>query len=233
MLSLSTENSKSPSGSESIINYIYFYFITFTSMNKLTRVVSWSLLAIILLGLFALTNLGVTTFGQTGDVQPSSVVGPPEYFLQIDGIPGESQDSRHKDAIEISSYSWGTSNPSTLGAGGGGGSGKVSMQDFHFTMHVSKASPQLFLAVATGKHFPKAELFIRKAGGEQQEYLKWTLTDVMVTSYQTGGANGDIPTEQVSLNFTKIQMEYKPQMADGSLGSAVKAGWDLKQNKSL
>jgi type VI secretion system secreted protein Hcp len=207
-------------------------------MTKLTRFFSWSALTVLLLGMFVLTTPGTKTFGQTmpstdSGMQLPSVDGPPEYFLQIDGISGESQDSRHKDAIEISSFSWGASNSSTAGAGGGGGSGKVNMQDFHFTMRVSKASPQLFLAVAKGKHIANAVLFVRKTGGEQQEYLKWTLSDVMVSSYQTGGMNGDVPIDQVSLNFAKIQVEYKPQMADGSLGQPVTAGWDLKQNKAF
>ena len=87
------------------------------------------------------------------------------------------------------------------------------------------------LACATGEHIKKAVLTARKAGKEQQEYLKVTLSDLLVSSYQTGGSgHGDVvPTDQVSLNFSKIEVVYKEQKADGSLGGATPAGFDLKK----
>jgi type VI secretion system secreted protein Hcp len=129
-------------------------------------------------------------------------------FLKIEGIDGESTDRDHKGEIEILSWSWGETNTGTSGTGGGGGAGKVSMQDFHFTMQVSKASPELMKACATGKHFKEATLTARKAGQRQQEFLKIKLTDVLVSSYQTDGNTKDkefpLPTDQISLNFVKI-----------------------------
>ncbi len=115
------------------------------------------------------------------------------------------------------------------------GAGKVSMQDFHFVMKVNKASPKLMLACATGEHLKKAELTCRKAGKEQQEYLKVTMSDLIVSSFQTGGsAGGDVvPVDQISLNFSKIEFEHKEQKSDGTLGGAVKAGYDLKLNKKV
>ena len=90
------------------------------------------------------------------------------------------------------------------------------MQDFHFVMRVNKASPKLLLACATGEHIPKAVLTCRKAGTEQQEYLIFTFTGLLVSSYQTGGSKGDvIPVDQISLNYTKIECEYKPQDEKG------------------
>ena len=158
-----------------------------------------------------------------------------DYFLKIDGIEGESHDSKHKGEIDLQSWSWGESQTGTHSGGGGGGAGKVSMQDFHFVMKCNKASPKLMLACATGEHIPKAVLVCRKAGKDQQEFLKVTLTDVLVSSYQTGGsAHSDvIPTDQISMNFAKIEKEYKEQKADGSLGGAVKAGYDVKANKKV
>ena len=74
----------------------------------------------------------------------------------------------------------------------------------------------------------------RKAGKEQQEYLKITFSDVLVSSYHTGGHEGSpIPLEQIALNFAKVEFEYKEQKPDGTLGGAVKAGYDMKANKSL
>lgn len=157
-----------------------------------------------------------------------------DFFLKIDGIKGESKDDKHKDEIDLESWSWGEVNHGSHGAGGGGGAGKVSMQDFQFNMKMNKASPELMLACATGKHIKEATLTCRKAGGGQQEYLKIKFSDLLVSSYQTGGNGGDvIPTERVNLNFGKIEYEYKPQKADGSLDAAVKAGYDLSLNKKV
>jgi type VI secretion system secreted protein Hcp len=157
-----------------------------------------------------------------------------DYFLKLDGIDGESQDDKHKGEIDVLSWSWGETNSGTSAGGGGGGAGKVSMQDFHFTMTVNKATPTLMLFCANGQHIKSGILTCRKAGTEQQEYLKVTFSDLIVSSYQTGGsANDVVPTDQISLNFSKIEYEYKPQKADGSLDSAVKTGWDLKANKKV
>jgi type VI secretion system secreted protein Hcp len=155
-----------------------------------------------------------------------------DYFLKIDGVEGESQDSKHKGEIEILSWSWGATQAGTAAFGGGMGAGKVSMQDFHFQQRVHKGSPKLMLACAQGQHIKSAILTCRKAGKEQQEYLKITFSDVLVSSYQSGGSSGEvIPMEQISLNFSKIEMEYKEQKPDGTLGGTVKAHYDLKQQK--
>ena len=151
-----------------------------------------------------------------------------DYFLKIDGIQGESQDKTHKNEIQIESFSWGQTNAGTASTGGGMGAGRVAMQDFHFVMTVNKASPKLILACATGEHIKNAILVCRKAGKEQQEYLKITFSDLLISSYQTGGS-GVVPTDQISFNYSKIEYEYKEQKADGTLGGAVKAMYDLKQ----
>lgn len=156
-----------------------------------------------------------------------------DYFLKIDGIEGESHDSKHKGEIDVESWSWGEAQSGTHAAGGGGGAGKVAMQDFHFVMKINKASPKLFLACADGEHIKKAVLTCRKAGKEQQEFFKITLSDLLVSSFQTGGSghNDIVPTDQISLNYSRIDFEYKEQKPDGTLGGAVKAGYDLKAQK--
>jgi type VI secretion system secreted protein Hcp len=105
------------------------------------------------------------------------------------------------------------------------------MQDFHFLMHVNKASPKLFLACANGEHLKSAILTCRKAGKDQQEYLKVTFTDILVSSYQASGSAdaGNLPLDQISLNFAKIEYEYKEQKLDGTLGGAIKATYNLKE----
>lgn len=158
-----------------------------------------------------------------------------DYFLKVDGIEGESHDHKHKGEIDVDSWSWGETQAGTHSGGGGGGAGKVQMQDFHFVMQVNKATPKLMLACATGQHIPKAVLTCRKAGKEQQEFLKITLSDLLVSSFQTGGSGHSdvVPTDQISLNYSKIEFEYKEQKADGTLGGAVKAGYDVKINKQV
>jgi type VI secretion system secreted protein Hcp len=160
---------------------------------------------------------------------------PVDYFLQIAGVEGESTDAKHKGWIDVDSWSWGETQPTPPPGGGGGGAGKVQVQDLHFTTRVSKASPKLFLACANGQHFKEARLVGRKAGKSQQEFLTWTFTDLLVTGYQTGGAEGAdiLPTDQVSLNFAKLKVEYRAQKADGSLDAPVSAGWDVKSNKQF
>jgi len=158
-----------------------------------------------------------------------------DYYLKIKGIEGEAQDKTHKNEIEVESWSFGESNSGSHAHGAGGGAGKVAMQDFHFVMKINKASPKLFLACATGEHIPEAVLTCRKAGKEQQEFLKYKFSDLLISSYQTGGsAHGDIvPTDQISFNFSKIEVEYKPQNADGSLGGSIPAGYNLKLNAKV
>jgi type VI secretion system secreted protein Hcp len=158
-----------------------------------------------------------------------------DYFLKIDGIDGESLDDKHKGDMQIQSWSWGASNAGSASTGSGGGSGKVAMQDFHFVIDYGKHSPKLMESCATGQHIKKAVLVCRKAGGKQEEYLKWTFTDILISGYQTGGSahGGALPTDQCSFNFSKIEQEYKEQKADGSLGGTIKAGYDIKANKKV
>jgi type VI secretion system secreted protein Hcp len=155
-----------------------------------------------------------------------------DYYLKLDGIPGESTDSKHKNEIDVESWSWGQSNSGTHGGGSGGGAGKVNMQDFSFAMRINKASPKLSLACATGQHIKEALLTCRKAGKEQQEYLKIKFSELLVSSFQTGGSQGEVvPIEQISLNFGKIEISYAPQKGDGTLDSPVVHNYSLKENK--
>ena len=157
-----------------------------------------------------------------------------DFFLQITGVPGESTDAKHKSWIDVMSWSFGESNPGSLQSGGGGGAGKVQMSDFNFMSRMSKASPKLFLACANGQHMKEAKLVGVHSGPMQQEYLTWTFSDVLVSSYQTSGSEGgDDVMDSVSLAFSKVRVEYKLQKADGSLDKAISAGYDLKSNKAF
>ena len=153
-------------------------------------------------------------------------------FARIGTIKGESRDAKHKDEIEVLSWAWGLSQTGTAGHGGGGGAGKASFHDFTFTHHVDKASPLLMKACATGTHLKDATITLRKAGKAQQEYLVITMTDVLVTSVSTSvSAEGDATMESVGLAFAKVDLEYKPQKADGSLEPGIHFTYDLKASK--
>jgi len=158
-----------------------------------------------------------------------------DYFMKLDGVKGESIDAKHKDEIDIESWSWGEMRSVGAQAGGGAAAGKVAMQDFHFVMRLNRASPALMKACATGQHIKMATLTGRKAGKDQQDYLTFKFYDVLISSFQTGGSeHGDlVPTDQVSFNFSKIEVEYKQQKPDGSLVPGGEFGFDLKAQKAL
>jgi type VI secretion system secreted protein Hcp len=152
-----------------------------------------------------------------------------DVFLKIEGIEGETKDSKHSGEIEILSWSWGVTQQGTMGANQGGGAGKANFQDLSWQHNVDKASHKLMLACATGQHIPSATLSVRKAGGEQQDYLTYKLSDILVTSVQNG-ASSEVPVEQVSFNYAKVEFEYKVQDEKGKVGAPQKFGYDLKKN---
>jgi type VI secretion system secreted protein Hcp len=159
-----------------------------------------------------------------------------DYFLKIDGIPGESQDAKHKGEIDLASFTWpGVQHPVSSGGGGGAGAGKATFSDFEVAMRVNKASPLLFLAAATGKHIKSAMLTARRAGKEQQEFLVFKFSDVVISSYRTAAdtETGAVPVDHVAFDFGRITVDYRPQRADGTLDAAVEAGWDLKTNRPI
>jgi type VI secretion system secreted protein Hcp len=129
-------------------------------------------------------------------------------------IQGESTDKTHPNEIEVTSFSWGEANTGGSSGGSGGGAGQTTLQDFSFAMATSKASPNLMLACATGKHLPQATLTLRRTGFE---FLKITLSDCLVSSYSLGGDNSmtsqdpNSPHDSMSLNFVKIDFLYTVQ----------------------
>jgi type VI secretion system secreted protein Hcp len=156
-----------------------------------------------------------------------------DYFLDIEGIKGESQDDKHKDEIHVSSFSFGVTNTGTGGSNLGSGGGRSNVQDMHFTKLVDASSPNLFQACATGKHFPSATVTVRRAGENPQEYLVYKLTEVFVSSFSTSGHDGGgIAQESVSLNFSKVELSYTPQNADGTPGAKNTKTYDVKANKA-
>jgi type VI secretion system secreted protein Hcp len=154
-----------------------------------------------------------------------------DMFLKLDGIKGESQDKSHKDEIAVLAWSWGMSNSGSAHLGGGAGSGKVNVQDLSLTKYIDVSTPDLMLACCNGKHIAKAQLTVRKAGESALEYVIIKLEDILVASVSTGGSGGeDRLTENVTLNFAKVDVEYTGQDAKGGAGAKPKMGWDIPAN---
>ena len=153
-------------------------------------------------------------------------------FAKLGDIKGESLDSKHKDEVEVLSWSWGVSQTGSVAAGSGAGAGKANFNDFNFTHRIDKASPNLLKACATGEHIKEATITARKAGKGQQEFLIIKMNDVIVTSVAMGSAEDTAATsESIALRFAKVDFEYKPQKSDGSLDAGVRFKYDIKANK--
>ncbi|HTS81433.1 MAG TPA: type VI secretion system tube protein Hcp [Myxococcaceae bacterium] len=131
-----------------------------------------------------------------------------DYFLKIDGVPGESQDDKHKDWIEVLSFSWGTSR------------GGRTHQDFQVVKSMDKASPLLAMASCNGKS-PGQAMFVARKAGSTVEYLKIKLTDVIISSYNTAGSSDDNPVETVTLSFGTAEIQVASQTPTGAPGDYV------------
>ena len=156
-----------------------------------------------------------------------------DMFLKIDGIKGESNVKGREGSIDILSFGWGAVNPVVMGDGSGSGAGKAQLQDFSFVKEPDLATAKLFKGVVTGEHYPEATLTLVKVGQIQQEFMKIKFSDIIVTSYQTGGSAGAVPAEQCSLSFSRVDLSTADQKADGSIGSWETIGWDVAKNASL
>jgi type VI secretion system secreted protein Hcp len=158
-----------------------------------------------------------------------------DHLLVIDGIKGESEDSKHPGAIEVHDFAWGNVNCGSAATGGGAGAGKVQFKDLKFHMRVNIASPLLALACANGRHFPKGQFFVRKQGAHQQDYYVISLEDFIVSGFDSGGSDraDGLPEDTFTLNFARFKFEYKRQRPDGTLEAPITMGWDVKQNKQL
>ena len=157
-----------------------------------------------------------------------------DMFIKIGTYAGEARDKVHGGEIDVLAWSWGMSNSGSAHVGGGSGAGKVNVQDLSFTKYIDKSSPELMLAACNGKHIPEAKLTVRKAGENPLEYLIITMTDVLVSSVSTGGSGGeDRLTENVTLNFAKVKVNYTEQTEKGAPGDKPQMGWDIAANVKL
>lgn len=155
-----------------------------------------------------------------------------DIILKLDGVTGESLIDGHVDEIDILAWSWGMTQSGTTHMGPGAGSGKVNVQDITMTKYVDLATNDLIKKCCDGTHIATASLFVRKAGGASPiEYLKIHFTEILISSYSTGGSEDglDRVQETFSMNFAKFTMDYTKQDATGAEAGSASAGWDIPQ----
>jgi type VI secretion system secreted protein Hcp len=152
-----------------------------------------------------------------------------EMFIKIGDVKGEARGKGHEEEIDVLSWSWGVQQSGSMHVGGGGGAGKVNVQDLVITKRIDKSSPVLMLHSCKGTHIPEALLSVRKAGGKQDDYLTIKMEKVLLTSVAPSGTEADDGIEQVALNFEKVSYDYKPQKDDGTLDAASSLVWNVPE----
>lgn len=154
-------------------------------------------------------------------------------FLEITDqsgvIKGESKDDQHKELLQIRNFSFGVEATASSATGTGMGAGKAVLKTFAFDVDNSVASPTLYKYCCNGTHCKSAILYVRKAGGTPKDYYVWKFKDLIITGFELSCSEEIV--EKVALAYTALYCEYKPQNEKGELGSALKAGWDVKLNK--
>lgn len=154
-----------------------------------------------------------------------------DMFIKIDTLAGESIDRLHGGEIDVLSWRWGVTNSGSAHTGGGAGSGKADVQDLSFTKYVDKSTPDLMLAACNGKHWDQATLVVRKSGETPLEYLRITMTEVLVSGVSAGGSEGDDRlTEEVTLNFASVKLDYVEQTPRGAAGDKPSMNWNIAAN---
>jgi type VI secretion system secreted protein Hcp len=155
-----------------------------------------------------------------------------DMFMKVEGASGESKDSNHTGWTDIDSFTWGATQPHSMGSGGGAGVGKVAFQDLNVVAKIDKCYPAVLKHCATGKHLGKVEISLCKAGGSQIEYGKIELTDVLVTSVTVSGtSSGESTVVNYAFQASKIKTQYWEQTNQGGKGAESQMGFDIKQNK--
>jgi type VI secretion system secreted protein Hcp len=184
---------------------------------------------LIVLAVLVLISAGSLEESHTASAQVDDLEVPAHYYLYIDGIEGEATHVDHVDELDIASFVWGELSSSEL-PGTARRPGGVAMDDFVFTAPVSKASPKLMQSVADGTRFSEAVFTVREAGTEQPlVILEVKLRDVGITSYHLSGMS-DRPTDNFSLDFTKITYKYNVIGTDHTIEDTIVGSWDLESN---
>jgi len=176
---------------------------------------------------FAAANVETTDFAPAqrslldADDAGNLGTGGTTVLLQMDGIAGESTAFKHPGSIDLKSFAWG--GDATVGSfgGGGGGAGKTTLHEIHVASRMSKASPQIMQALATGQHLAHAHVYFIRSGGTQQEFLRVDMTDAVVGSYRLSTGPDGTPLEEYTLDFAGADLTYTPVSGNGVPQSPV------------
>jgi type VI secretion system secreted protein Hcp len=152
-----------------------------------------------------------------------------DYYLKVDSIDGESADDKHKNEIQLLSYSWGGTQTTSVAGTGGSGAGKVNLSELAVTKYLDKATPKLFKSMVAGTHIANATLTAIKAGTEGKPFLTVTLGELFVTSIHLS-ASTEVPVESVSFSYNTIKIDYSTQDESGTLTTAGSVSYNLKAN---
>jgi len=153
-----------------------------------------------------------------------------DYFLKLDGIEGESADEKHKNQIQLMSWSWGASNMSSVAGTGGSGAGKVDMSDFNMMTFFDKSTPKFFKNISKGTHITKGTLEAIKSGADGKPYLKVDFQEIFVTGLQMS-ASSEVPSVSITFTYNEIKVDYYQQDEKGNLVSTGAVTFNTKQNK--
>jgi type VI secretion system secreted protein Hcp len=155
--------------------------------------------------------------------------------LQIEGIKGESQDSVHRDWIELTSASWGVIQPrsATVSTGGGHTAERCEHRALSLSKLADLASPVLMQHCSAGKTIPKAKLEVMRADGDGKpvKYYEVELENVMIASMEQMIGQGSILHDNIALRFSKVKWKYTQQKIAGGAGGNTSGGWDLASNR--
>lgn len=157
-----------------------------------------------------------------------------ETFLRLGKIKGESTDQKHKDQIEILSFTQSWTNSIEFGSGGGGaGVGKVQCGAITMMKNIDKSSPLLLKGVATGENFDDGVISFQSSDGRlQSEYYNIVMTNVFVTELtQTDSADPNRIFEKLVLQAGAFEFKYTPTDVKGKIGTPVSFKWDCAANK--
>lgn len=138
-------------------------------------------------------------------------------YLKIEGIDGEASNSQYTNWIDVKDYSF---EVKVAPSSGGRASGRAEFTDFIIVKPVDKATPDLAIYVANGKHIPKIEFEVKKGG---RQYLV-EMTNVIITSVKVGSYGSAWPQEKVGFRYGKIKWTYK------STSGSIDRTWNLSSN---
>jgi len=154
-------------------------------------------------------------------------------WLKIDGVEGEATDDKHPKEIGLQHWAWGMTHPVAF-RGGGMSGGETNVQDLVVTKVLDKASPNLMKYCLSAKPLSEVLLTVRKRAEDPIDYLKIKMKNAIIASVADNGSGDGMPaSENVSVVFDQVEVEYTPQGPDGKAQGSVKCGWDIKANKAI